>query len=421
LGGDGLVLWGCPENDTDGEGSLREGVLGIRIENLGQMRRTWRGLLCAAAFGAALVCAGSAAAQSAGGTGADASAAVSGAQLPQAPEAKATGAVRGNVVDKTGLAVTGATVRFVRGGAAGGDAASGQDVVASTGENGEFWFGDVAAGTVRLTVSAEGFAPQTVICVVRAGETFEVPRIVLEIATAVTEVTVTPPTFEIAEEQLKEQEKQRALGIIPNFYVTYIPNAAPLAPKQKFELAWKSLIDPVTFGITGAIAGVEQWQNDFSGYGQGASGYGKRYGAGYADAAISTMIGSAILPSLLKQDPRYFYKGTGSKRSRLAYALANAVICKGDNGKWQPNYSGIIGGLAAGGISNLYYPASDRNGAALTFENALIGIGATAAANVLQEFVIKKFTTNVPGAAGAGKAVGAMERVLGLSREGGGS
>jgi hypothetical protein len=129
--------------------------------------------------------------------------------------------------------------------------------------------------------------------------------------------------------------------------------------------------------------------------GQGAQGYAKRYGAAYADTATSTLIGSAILPSLLKQDPRYFYKGSGSKRSRVLYALANSVICKGDNGHWQANYSGIFGSLAAGGISNLYYPANDR-GAGLTFENTLIAIGATAAANVLQEFVIRKLTPNVP-------------------------
>jgi hypothetical protein len=69
------------------------------------------------------------------------------------------------------------------------------------------------------------------------------------------------------------------------------------------------------------------------------------------------------------------------------------VICKGDNGHWQANYSGILGSLAAGGISNLYYPAHDR-GAGLTFENTLIGIGTTAAANILQEFVIRKLTPN---------------------------
>jgi hypothetical protein len=108
-----------------------------------------------------------------------------------------------------------------------------------------------------------------------------------------------------------------------------------------------------------------------------------------------TFIGSAILPAVLKQDPRYFYKGTGTKKSRVLYALANAVICKGDNGHWQPNYSAILGGIASGGISNLYYPSSDR-GAGLIFENALIGMGTTAAANILQEFVIRKLTPHAP-------------------------
>jgi hypothetical protein len=140
---------------------------------------------------------------------------------------------------------------------------------------------------------------------------------------------------------------------------------------------------------------LQHAHNDFRGYGQGAQGYAKRYGAAYADTATGTLIGSAILPSLLKQDPRYFYKGSGSKRSRVLYALANSVICKGDNGHWQANYSSILGTLAASGISNLYYPAHDR-GAGLTFENTLIAIGATAATNVLQEFVIRKLTPNVP-------------------------
>jgi hypothetical protein len=108
-----------------------------------------------------------------------------------------------------------------------------------------------------------------------------------------------------------------------------------------------------------------------------------------------------VLPSLLKQDPRYFYKGTGSNRSRILYAIANSVICKGDNRHWQANYSNILGNLAAGGISNLYYPADDRNGAGLTFENAAIGIGATAIANLFQEFVVRKFTPKVPNNAPA--------------------
>ena len=237
-----------------------------------------------------------------------------------------------------------------------------------------------------------GFETQTTSGVLRSGETSVVPQIVLAVATAASEVRVVPSQVEIAEDQIKVEEKQRVLGVIPNFYVTYVHNAVPLTSKQKFELAWKSTIDPVNIGVTGAIAGIQQAQNDFSGYGQGTQGYAKRLGASYGNFVVGTYIGGAILPSLLKQDPRYFYKGTGSKRSRVLYAIANSVICKSDSGHWQVNYSGIVGSLAAGGISNLYYPAKDREGAELTFENALIGIGAGAAVNLLQEFVMRRLT-----------------------------
>jgi hypothetical protein len=108
------------------------------------------------------------------------------------------------------------------------------------------------------------------------------------------------------------------------------------------------------------------------------------------------MLGSALLPSVFKQDPRYFYKGAGTVRSRVLYAIANAVICKGDNGRWQANYSGILGNLAAGGISNLYYPAANRDGVGLTFENAGLGAAAGAVQNLFQEFVVKRLTPKIP-------------------------
>jgi hypothetical protein len=223
-----------------------------------------------------------------------------------------------------------------------------------------------------------------------------VPQIALSVAENVTDVQVLLTPTQVAEAQLKDEEKQRVLGVIPNFYVTYDPHPLPLDPKQKFELAWKTTVDPVNFAIVGGIAGVQQALNTFSGYGQGAQGYAKRYGASFADGAIGTFIGSAILPSLLKQDPRYFYKGVGSKRSRILYAIANSVICKGDNGRWQANYSNVLGNLAAGGISNLYYPSNDRNGLGLTFENTAIGIGATAGANLVEEFLMRKLTPRLP-------------------------
>lgn len=269
-----------------------------------------------------------------------------------------------------------------------------QEVI--SGDDGQFSFASIAPGPFQITVTSELFTTQKTSGILHSGESLVLPQIVFALATEMTQVQVTVPRVEIAAEELKVEEKQRVFGVIPNFYVSYIPNAAPLASKQKFQLAWRSTIDPVNFVLTGAIAGVQQADNTFSGYGQGAQGYAKRYGASYADFAIGTFIGSAILPSLLKQDPRYFYKGTGTVRSRVFYALANSVICKGDNGHWQPNYSSILGSLAAGGISNAYYPAQNRDGAGLTFENALIGIGETAATNLLQEFVIRKLTPNAP-------------------------
>ena len=302
-------------------------------------------------------------------------------------EARVPGSIRGIVVDRTGAFIVGARISILR-------EVPTPNREALSDDAGEFSFVNVLPGPFQLTIAAPGFATQSFNGSLHSGETYAVPQTTLAIATAVTEVRVMPTRVDIAEDEIKVEEKQRVLGVIPNFYVTYDSNPVPLSPRQKFELAWKTTTDPVNFGITGVIAGIQQAQNDFSGYGQGAQGFAKRYGASYADFVAGTYIGSAILPSLLKQDPRYFYKGTGTKRSRILYALANAVICKGDNGHWQANYSSIIGSLAAGGISNLYYPAKNRDVAELTFENALIGIGANAAANLLQEFLIRKLTPN---------------------------
>ena len=306
----------------------------------------------------------------------------------QSPDQR-PGSISGTVVDRTGAVVPGAQAKLTR-----PDQSPQQDVL--SGNDGQFSFTNLTPGPFQLTIAAAGFATQALSGTLHGGELYVVPPVALAIATAVSEVNVALSPTDVAEEQIKDQEKQRVLGVIPNFYVSYDHHAVPLNSRQKFKLAWKMTVDPVTFGVVAIVAGVQQGQDDFSGYGQGAQGYAKRYGASFADLVSGTFIGSAILPSILKQDPRYFYKGTGSRPSRIRYALANAVICKGDNGHWQANYSNILGSLAAGGISNLYYPAENRHGAGLTFENGLIGIGATAATNLLQEFVVRKFTPSVP-------------------------
>lgn len=307
------------------------------------------------------------------------------------------GSISGTVVDQSGAAVAGARVKLSE-----QDPSASQETV--TGSAGAFSFAKVAAGPFQLSITSTsaGFAAQTTSGTLHAGENYVAPVMTLAVATTMTDVEVGVSQVEVAEEQIKIEEHQRVLGVLPNFYVSYIPDAAPLTSKQKFKLAFRTMIDPFTFVSVGGAAGVQQWQNHFKGYGQGAQGYAKRFGAGYGDTLSGTFIGGAILPSLLKQDPRYFYKGTGSVPSRFLYAIANAFICKGDNRRWQVNYSSMLGSLAAGGISNLYYPPQNRDGAALTFENAALGIASTAVSNLFQEFIIKKLTPKAPGN-GAGK------------------
>jgi hypothetical protein len=308
------------------------------------------------------------------------------------PSPASSGSITGTVVDASGATITGAHVKLILNGQI--------PQQTTTDTDGHFSFSAVSPGSFQLTVESTGFAAQTIDGVLDAGENYHAPLIALAVASANVEVEVALTQTELAQEQLNEEEKQRLLGVIPNFYVTYDPNALPLTAKQKFSLAGKLTLDPVNFVLVGVNAGIGQASDSFHDYGQGAQGYGKRYGAALADFYSGVFIGSAVLPSLLHQDPRYFVKGTGTRRSRVLYAVGNAFIRKGDNGHWQPDYSGILGGLASGGISNIYYPARDRDGAALTFENAGFSIAGTAVGNIIQEFLFRKIT---PHANGSGK------------------
>ena len=298
------------------------------------------------------------------------------------------GRIHGTVMDPNGDVLPGARVKLEA-----GSSQTQQTQVTDTA--GAFDFSPVPPGNYRLTISSQGFVdwaePEITL---QPGKDYEVAGIVLKLPSAHTDVVVMP-IHELAELQIKAEEKQRVIGAFPNFYASYVWRAAPLSAGQKFRLAIRTSVDPVTFLTDAAVAGIQQSQNAFSGYGQGAAGYAKRFGAAYADDAIGTMVGGAILPSLLHQDPRYFYKGTGSIGSRALYAISTVVICRGDNGRWQPNYSNILGTMASAGISNLYYPSTDRNGAGVTIGNALIGLAEGAFGGLLQEFVYKKISRGV--------------------------
>ena len=189
-----------------------------------------------------------------------------------------------------------------------------------------------------------------------------------------------------AEEQIKEQEKQRTLGILPAFNVSYRGDAVSLTRSQKMKLAFRSATDPVTFGIAFVVAGDHEAFDDNKGFGWGIEGYGKRSGAAYLDAFDGGIIGNGILPSILHQDPRYFRLGHGTVKHRLLYALASNVICKHDNThKWEPNYSNIFGNIISGALSNLYYP-SGSSGIGQTFTNGLTVTAEGGLGSVFQEF-----------------------------------
>ncbi len=293
--------------------------------------------------------------------------------------------VTGTVVDSNGDAIPGAHVVL-------GIAGTSASLATEADGDGYFSFIDPLAGACTLSVTAPGFAANVQSFRLAAGENLRTADVVLAVSGGSTDVEVSLTLHDQAAEEMHIEEKQRLVGFIPNFYVTYNWKAPPMSAGQKFHLALRSIVDPANIALTAGIAGVEQWTNAFSGYGPGWTGYGKRFGAGMGDLAVGNLVGGAILPSLLRQDPRYFYKGTGSVWSRALYAVSTAVICRGDNGKWQPNYSSVAGDVAAGAISNTYYPKSDRSTAVVTVETGLLNAAEDGFGNLLQEFVFKRFT-----------------------------
>lgn len=163
-----------------------------------------------------------------------------------------------------------------------------------------------------------------------------------------------------AQEQLKAQEKQRVFGVMATFNTTTNKDAIPLSAGQKYQLFFKSATDPWPFLLAGFGAGIDQADDSFPEYGQGMEGYAKRFGAAYTDYFTGNLLGNAVLASLMKEDPRYFQKGTGSYTRRFLWAATSTVWCKRDNATWGPNYANVLGNLMGAAVSNLYYPEADR-------------------------------------------------------------
>jgi hypothetical protein len=297
--------------------------------------------------------------------------------------------VTGTVVDASGGTISGADVSLMH-----EDGTQLHTMVSEV--DGDFNFTNIPAGSYLVTVNAKGFAAFTSTeFEVAVKQAYEVPGVLLSVATANLEVTVRPGDL-IAAEQIRAEEKQRIGGVLPDFYTSYVYNAAPLTTKQKFSLATHATFDPVAMLGVGVAAGIEQANNSFAGYGQGAAGYGKRFAAKFVDGRSSDYLTHAIFPALLHQDPRYYYQGSGSVKSRLMHAINSAFVARSDSGRTMPNYSYLLGDLSAGALSNLYYPKANR-GAGLVFTNAAVGLGGRIGLNVVREFLSKRETPNVSG------------------------
>jgi hypothetical protein len=175
------------------------------------------------------------------------------------------------------------------------------------------------------------------------------------------------------------------LGVLPNFGTTSRHDAPPLSTGAKFHLFAKSAFDPVELSVVGLQAGVSQAEDEFPEYGQGAAGFGKRYGATLADEVSSGFFANFFYPVLLKEDPRYFRLGAGSIEHRIGYSLLQEVSARRDNGGRGIAWENILGAFTSGALSNAYYPAPDR-GFGLTMSRSAISIGYGSLGGLVAEF-----------------------------------
>jgi len=199
------------------------------------------------------------------------------------------------------------------------------------------------------------------------------------------QTSVDPPR-KTAQEILDEEKKQKMLGIVPIPGMTNYHYAPALTPGQKLELSVISYKTVFPYLAAGFQAGLSQASNSFEGYGQGGSGYGKRFGSALLDGVDSSFFSNFFYPVLFKQDPRYFRLGEGSKKRRIWYCIEQEFVTKKDSDRSPTfSYSNVLGALTAGSISNAYYPQEER-GFGLTMSRTAISFGWGMVGNFVLEF-----------------------------------
>jgi len=191
--------------------------------------------------------------------------------------------------------------------------------------------------------------------------------------------------------QASGTSKDRLFYTLPNFLT--LENAdqvPPLTAGEKYKVVARSSFDYVQYPWYGFLAGISQAENSEPGYGQGAAGYGKRFGAALADGTIENFLTSAVFPSVLRQDPRFFQSGKGGFWHRVGYAMGRVVITRGDSGNSQFNVSEIFGSALSAGISTYsYHPHADR-----TLSNTASVWGSQVGYDTLT-YVVKEFWPDI--------------------------
>jgi hypothetical protein len=290
------------------------------------------------------------------------------------------GRVSGVIEDEQGALIPGAQVVLL---------AEGSSHKLTSGSDGRFCFEGVPAGSFTVRASEDGMLDGVRQGTLEVAQQMELEPMMLRAGAVISVTAVTQE--QMATIQVRQEETQRIGGILPNYYVVYDRNPQPLTKKLKLELGWRSVFDPANVVFVGVVAAGQQATGSFPEYRQGMVGYGRRFGAGMADATVGTLLTGSVLPMVFRQDPRYYYKGTGNTVSRTWYALKTTVVCKGDNGHWQPAYSNVLGSFGSGAVSGLYYPGGERGGI-LVVENGLSALAFDGFANVMQEFVLRRMT-----------------------------
>ena len=200
--------------------------------------------------------------------------------------------------------------------------------------------------------------------------------------------TPTPKQEQNSAQQPSDTKFKTTIAILGKrsvFFPELAFNKGPLTARKKLELSVDETVAPSRFLGSMFTSGIGQARNALPGYGQGWSGYGKRFGSSVASNAWNHLFGTFLLPSMLHEDPRYFVKAFGGPRARILYALERVVITRSDTGRSTFNWSGVMGGLMAESLANSYLPDAERTGGK-TFSRFGIRIGFSALDNVIKEY-----------------------------------